>query len=500
MKKVALYARYSTDKQSETSIEDQFRLCEFAADRNGWEVVARYSDEAITGSFPMNKRNGSAQLLLAADRGEFEGIVIESLDRLSRDSIESQTFLSNMKYAEVRVVAISDGYDSELASSVLLGAVRSAMGEMYVQDLACKTHRGMMGQVERGYAAGAAPYGYCNEKVEGGSEIHIVPEEAAIVNRIFSEYVSGISPHNIAASLNRDGIPSPRNSSWHVSAIAGSQKKSSGILHNVLYTGVHVWNRTKWVKNPTTKKRTRKDRPESEWKVEHRPDLRVVSDELWEKSRERFEKSRIKGGTRGRGGKIKTLLGGLIICGKCGGTVISINAHSYGCSNRRDRGKDVCEGLNIAKKKAETQLLPSLQSILSDPDVVDYVYSEASDVLKKLVSEENKDQNSVNRRLAELDGSIERLVDAISQLGSSESLIERLKKAESEKLALLKQSEVNTELLVLPTKKEIQKIFDAKVYGLNEVLTNNVELARASLSEVLGDIVLKKSGLELLPR
>ena len=50
MTRVALYARYSDDKQSAASIEDQFRVCQIYADRQDWTVAARYSDAAISGS------------------------------------------------------------------------------------------------------------------------------------------------------------------------------------------------------------------------------------------------------------------------------------------------------------------------------------------------------------------------------------------------------------------------------------------------------------------
>ncbi|BCI65829.1 hypothetical protein AAJCM20276_04530 [Acetobacter aceti] len=49
MTRVALYARYSSDNQRAASIEDQFRLCEERATREGWQVVDYYRDTAISG-------------------------------------------------------------------------------------------------------------------------------------------------------------------------------------------------------------------------------------------------------------------------------------------------------------------------------------------------------------------------------------------------------------------------------------------------------------------
>jgi DNA invertase Pin-like site-specific DNA recombinase len=49
MKRVAIYARYSTDLQSPASIDDQIQLCRAYADRHGWVVVATYQDAALSG-------------------------------------------------------------------------------------------------------------------------------------------------------------------------------------------------------------------------------------------------------------------------------------------------------------------------------------------------------------------------------------------------------------------------------------------------------------------
>ncbi|WP_087462555.1 recombinase family protein [Oleiphilus messinensis] len=82
----------------------------------------------------------------------------------------------------------------------------------------------------------------------------------------------------------------------------GSPSKGSGLLNNELYRGRHIWNRSQWLKDPDTGKRVRIERPESEWCVSERQDLRIVSDELWDGVRARFKESRYKGGVKGKGG------------------------------------------------------------------------------------------------------------------------------------------------------------------------------------------------------
>ena len=81
--RVALYARYSSDNQRDASIEDQFRICRALAEKNGWQIVACYSDRAISGTTLL--RPGIQDLMAQARAGQFDIVLAEGLDRLSRD-------------------------------------------------------------------------------------------------------------------------------------------------------------------------------------------------------------------------------------------------------------------------------------------------------------------------------------------------------------------------------------------------------------------------------
>lgn len=94
MTRVALYARYSSDNQREASIADQFRLCEEHAAREGWRIVERYSDAAISGSSVI-LRPEIQKLLADAQSGQFDIVLAEALDRLSRDQEALPVFSSD---------------------------------------------------------------------------------------------------------------------------------------------------------------------------------------------------------------------------------------------------------------------------------------------------------------------------------------------------------------------------------------------------------------------
>ena len=111
--RVALYARYSTDKQRETSIDDQLRKARELAEREGWQIVAQHADEGISGSTPVGLRKGGKALLADMLAGRFDVLILEGLDRLSREVGEQETITKRLEHRNVRIIGTSDGYDSQ---------------------------------------------------------------------------------------------------------------------------------------------------------------------------------------------------------------------------------------------------------------------------------------------------------------------------------------------------------------------------------------------------
>src|SRR5690606_33616128 len=258
--KVAAYARYSSDAQREASLEDQLRNCRQYAARMGWPEPVVYTDAAVSGA--RNDRPGYLRLL--ADAPRFDVILVDDLTRLSRDSVEATKATRRLTFAGVRVIGVSDGLDTGRKGHKAEVGLRGLMGELYLDDLREKTHRGLMGRALDGASAGGLPYGY---RVSATGQREIREDQAEIVRRIYAEYLAGRSPREIVAGLNRDRVPSPRGRTWAASAVAGDVRRGIGILANPIYAGRQVWNRSRWVKHPDTGRRVRQERPQSEWVV-----------------------------------------------------------------------------------------------------------------------------------------------------------------------------------------------------------------------------------------
>src|SRR5260221_6479985 len=365
--KAALYARYSTDNQRRTSIDDQVRNGRARAtlDQLTVDEAHVYADDEVSGSMPIERRLGSARLMRDAAAGGFGVLIIEALDRFSRNLVDQERMMRRLEHRGVRIIGYADGYDSKLEGREFMRQVRGSFNEQLLRDIGKKTHRGLGGQVERGFHAGGISFGYSSQDagVDGkgepiGHRLAIDEAEAEHVRWIFGQYADGLSCQKIVIDLNNRGVPAPRGGTWAVTALYGSPAKGSGILNNELYVGQYIWNRSKWTKDPDSGRRVRAERPREEWKVMARPELAILERDLWSRVRARMDRPSIKGGGRGKGAKPRTLFGGLVNCGKCGGAVVAISDRAYGCATRKDRGASVCSGLPLVpRKQMEARLL-----------------------------------------------------------------------------------------------------------------------------------------------
>ena len=492
-----IYCRYSSDKQSESSIEDQVRLCEVRLDFERWNLMEIYHDEGVSGSTPVAYRIGGVQLLSDAKAKKFDVLVMESLDRLSRNLVEQETIVRRLEHGGIRILGISDGYDSNQTGRQLVRGMRGLINEVYLEDLRKKTHRGMSGQVARGFAASSAAYGYINVKGEHGSTIEIDTEAAQQVQWIFEEFAGGRSCRSIIFELNERKIKSPRGSSWGISSLYGSPAKGSGLLNNELYKGRHIWNRSQWLKDPDTGKRKRFERPESEWCINDREDLRIISEKLWEKARNRFKESRYKGGIKGKGGRVRSLLGGLMSCGKCGAPIVVVSSHSYGCSNRMNRGPTICEGVNVNRKETEKKMLAEIREMLLSEELVEYAYVETMRILNELTQDNGESRKVLLKRVDELDEEINRYVEAIGVVGISASLAEKLRSAEEEKVSCKEELSLEMEEFTLPELPDIKNLYKDMVVNLQESLKSDVNEARGYLKDLLGEVEISNEGSEI---
>jgi len=450
--RVALYARYSSDNQRDASIEDQLRQCRERAAREGWTVVDSYSDRAISGASLI--RSGIQSLLADAQPGRFDMVLSEALDRISRDQEDVAGVFKRLRFAGVTIATLSEGEINELHVGL-----KGTMNALFLKDLAIKTHRGIRGRVEAGKIGGGNAYGYRvvhqldanGEPIRGEREI--VEDRAEIVRRIFREYVAGKGPKKIAADLNRDGIPSPSGNRWNDTTIRGNRIISSGILNCELYIGIIRWNRQKKLKNPDTGRVTYRFNPESEWIRADVPELRIVSQELWDAAKARqdeltglykkqAEASRAatrtmmaKNGGLNATHRPRTLLSGLLFCGCCDGTYARRGQDRFACINHV-LGNGCDNARTIAREALEARVLTGLRERMMTPDMAAEAMRAYAKETNRLNRERRNTAEASRRELAETAKAIAEIVRVIEQGGWHRALSDRLTQLEAKQDSL----------------------------------------------------------------
>jgi site-specific DNA recombinase len=488
--KVALYARYSSENQRDASIADQFRVCREFAQRQGWHVAAEFSDHAVSGATIM--RPGFQAMMRDALQKKVDIVMAEALDRFSRDQEDTAGLFKRLTFAGVNIVTLAEGDITHLHIGL-----KGTMNALFLKELAEKTRRGLRGRIELGKAGGGVSFGYrIVRRLENGlvttGEREIVPEEAAIVRRIFNDYAAGASPKQIAKALNAEGVRGPRGALWSPSTIHGSAERGIGVLHNELYIGRLVWNRQRFLKDPDTGKRVSRMNPLSEWIIKDVPELRIIDDDLWQavKARHASVQRKWKAAEDDRRfnqfRRPKYLFSGLTKCGECGAGFIVHSREFLGCFGARDRGTCTNQ-LRISRLEVEARVLDALKTKLLRKDFFDEFCREFAKEMNRLRMERGVSINSAKRELARIEARRKKLIDLVldDQLLASEAK-EELRANAKRREELEAQLKVGDEPPPLLHPK-MADLYRAKVESLASALQR--EDTRLEASETLRGLI-----------
>lgn len=337
---VAVYVRLSDEDRDKRrkmdpsqSIENQVEYLknyiemqnESSGDEYPLQIYKIYSDDDCTG---MNfNRGGFRQMLQDIERNRVDCIMVKTLSRLGRNDREMQQYLKEQferNGCEVRVCAVGDSYDSLYQDPMdMLVQFKLMINENYSQIQHTNVTIGMHTMQKKGKYIGAfAPYGYQKDPAD---KHHLVRDEAAavVVERIFEEYLRGVSPKQIARSLTKDGIVNPssykrQNGSKFVCGkkVSENEKHWTGstvkkILMDEVYTGTVVQHKQEKKKLLDKKPAAV---PKRDWiRV---PDMHeaLVSKEVWDTA-QRMMKTIGRDATKE--GEV-TIFKGVLKCGDCG--------------------------------------------------------------------------------------------------------------------------------------------------------------------------------------
>ncbi|WP_234936059.1 recombinase family protein [Agrobacterium rubi] len=245
--------------------------------------------------------------------------------------------------------------------------------------------------VRKGKATTCLSYGYelSQQRDANGDRIRglrdIDPAKAEIVRWIFKQYADGVSPADIAQKLNDQGVPGARTKYWRDTTIPGSVSDGTGILNNVLYVGKMIWNKQNYRKNPTTERRTSRANDQDQWVYNERPDLRIISDELWDRVKKLQAEAREDYDTSSSNRLNAThrpeyLLSRMLECAECGGPYAISGKDRYSCTNRKKRlpidelGSECCSNSKtITRQELEERVLNCIPVAFYSIDIFDRI-------------------------------------------------------------------------------------------------------------------------------
>ncbi|MGO9830706.1 MAG: recombinase family protein [Myxococcaceae bacterium] len=354
MKTCTIYARFSTDRQNESSLEDQERCCRTWARANDFKVERVYNDAAQSGA--TLARPALQQLLAAAPDSGWSAVLVNDQSRLSRDTEGTLALIRQLLKLDIVVIDCTSGTDISDPDEELKTVVNGWQLKQFRRMIGSRTTQRLTRRAEDGHWCGGRVYGFRTVPVrpedEKSPKVPVVDqEEAAVVLRVFNACAKGDGLRTIADGLNRDQVPAP----YDGKGLGYGKKAGRGwghttiraILRNPRYRGRFTWNRLAWTKDWDTGKRVPRVRPEAEHKVTERPELAIVPQKLWDAVQERLgARQGVAFGVAKQfraQDRIPSPLAGLLRCGTCGGPMSVAGRkngyRTFACSTRRSKGK-----------------------------------------------------------------------------------------------------------------------------------------------------------------
>ena len=401
MENAVIYARFSSSKQQEQSIDGQLRYCREYAERYGYNIIGEYCDRAISGT--TDQRPQFQKMIADSAKKKFQYILVWKLDRFSRDRYVSALYKYKLKKNGVRVLSATES----------IGSGDESIAEIYVKQLAQNTKRGSREAVLQGRSAGGAiPFGY--KTVD--KRLVIDEKEAPIVRRAFRMYADGAMIRDIYDEFRRRGYRTRTGGEFN----RGSFHR---MFQNQKYIGIYTY---------------------CDVSIDGGCPA-IVEKDVFEKCRSRLLSNKHSG--KPAKDKIEYLLKGKAFCGHCGAPMVGDSATSmtgdrheyYSCAARK-KSKN-CDKAREKKGYIEWYVVEQTVKYVLQPDRLDFI---ANNVVR--MYEESCDASELDalrRKKASYEKEYEKITDSLIH-ASTQRLIDKINRRAEELDVLI--SDVDQEI------------------------------------------------------
>ena len=400
--KAVIYARFSSDRQREESIEGQLRECYEYAKANGITVVGEYIDRALSASKDTDKRLDFLRMIKDSSKRLFNVVLVWKLDRFARSRYDSAHYKNLLKKNGVKVISVTERI-GDGPEGIILESMLEGMAEYYSAELSEKIHRGQTDNALKcRNNGGGVPLGYTLNKETQRLEIDELT--APIVKEIMERYASGESISEIKDDLNRRGIKTSKGAAFTYSTF-------KSILKNRKYIGEYRYRDIVIPGGVPA----------------------IVSEELFNRAQAKMEKNRHT--PAAAKASEKYLLTTKLFCGKCGKMMVGESGtgssgkihHYYKCVTAKR--KKSCDKKSVKKNWIENLIVQQTMLMVMNDDLMNNL----TDRLLELQDEDNHDLKLLKRQLHETEKGIENMINAIQAGIITAATKQRLETLEAEK-------------------------------------------------------------------
>lgn len=392
-KKVAAYARVSSGKDAMLhSLSAQVSYYSSLIQKEtDWQYIGVYSDEAITGT--KEERPGLQRMIADCRDGKIDMILTKSISRFARNTVTLLETVRMLKAMGVDIYFEEQNIHTLSSDGELLLTILAS----YAQEESRSVSENMKWRIKKNFEAGIPWNGRMLGYRLDGDHYEIVAEEAALVRRIFTEYLEGAGFNLIAQRLNEDGITPAWGELWHKTTIAK-------ILRQYAYTGNLLLQRT-FRDNHITKKSCINEGQLPQYHAEDSHDAIIDMDTFMavQLEMERREK-------KPRTPRQTYPYTGLMVCAKCGKSYrrkVTATGPVWICATYNTRGKKYCASKQIPESILEAttasvtdDLTSIVKIIVDDGNLLHYQLADGT-VIERIWKDRSRSESWTDEMRAE---------------------------------------------------------------------------------------------------
>lgn len=427
---VVIYARFSSARQNETSVEAQLKECYRYCKENNYNVVGEYIDRAL--SAKTDDRPDFQRMIIDSGKDLFKAIIVYQLDRFSRSREDSAHYKHKLKKNGVKVLSARE-HISEDASGIIVECILEGMAEYYSVELSQKVKRNLKLNAEKGFFNGGyPPFGYKVVTVDCGTykkrKLEIDSELAPIVKEVFEMRADDTNLLDIVDFLNNKGYKTVMGNSFQKSSL-------ENMFRNKKYIGTITFDGVEY------------------------PNIMpaIIDEELFNRVQLVVQKYKHSPGIAKADEDY--ILTTKLFCDKCNATMVGSSGTSqngttykyYVCNNSL---KKKCNKKNIPKQLLEDLVVNECRKILTDENIT-MIANKVYNICQK-ENAQNCLLKALEKQIKKIYNSIENLMIALENGENADLINQRITDKRVELDKAKKQYDVESKKLVNLTEQQIK--------------------------------------------